>query len=135
MGLQLPGDTTSAVRIPHGSDVVITGLAITIAGWLKNDSGSGANLAKSGQYGLYNNGSSLRSFYSGELWLGGVGSDFYISTTNVWNHVAVTFDGTTIKYYTNGNLVLSRAAQGDGNIVSKSTPVVMGCSVDTNPTS
>src|SRR5262249_45310087 len=60
------------------------------------------------------------SFYVNNNWY-----DFSTPITpNSWNHVAVTYNGTTISYYLNGAFIQSIAAPG--TILDRSEPTMIG---------
>lgn len=112
MKLPTPGVNTNYVAIPHQSGMIGFG-NLTIEAWVKTGGSTTANtvLNKGGvlfDYQLGINATTNNPFFRAQ----GV---ITIATTvtitpNVWTHLAVTYDGATVKFYKDGAMAFSMAA-------------------------
>ncbi|HYF50103.1 MAG TPA: PKD domain-containing protein [Planctomycetota bacterium] len=117
------GTSGSALNMDGANDYVITPQlnnptpAVTLAAWIKPNAAGGVVFSELGQ-GSVNTGwhdSQIEVQTNGTLkvavWTGGVTS-ISVGTVNVgaWNHVALTYDGSTLRGYLNGSLGGSTAA-------------------------
>jgi hypothetical protein len=110
--LPTPGVNTNYVLIPHQGSMI--GFPnVTIEGWVKIGGSTTPNtvLNKGGSsfdYQLGINGTTTNPFFRAQ-------STIVIATTmtvsvGVWTHLAVTFDGTTVRFYKNGEMQFSQVA-------------------------
>jgi hypothetical protein len=102
--LPTPGVNTNYLSIPHQSSMVGFGNNITIEGWMNIGSTTSPNT-------LLNKGGSLFDY---QLGVNAGGNPFFraqativIATTlfipaGVWKHLAVTYDGSTVRFYVDG---------------------------------
>jgi RHS repeat-associated protein len=124
--LSFPGNATAAVTVPHGPATDITGQAITISAWIKPNGTSAAPIVnKGGQYALWIGYGNTGVGFAKTSYLGMGGQTIIPGPNGVWTHIAVTWDGTTTKYYLNGSL--SATEVSPGTIASFPTPVLVGC--------
>ena len=104
--LPTPGVNTNYVQIPYNTGMVGWGNNITIEAWVKIGGTATANTilnkgAASFDYQLGINVTSAVPFFrAGSV----VSSATFAVTPNVWTHIAVTYDGTNVKFYNNGSL-------------------------------
>jgi len=126
--LFLPGDG-SLVEVDHASDLNFnTGSPFSISAWIKpqiNALGNrgGVIAAKSTLSAISGaTGTHTFAFYlqpNGTLradlfWVGDVATSQTVPT-NVWTHVALTYNGSTFQIFTNGVQLLSASAGGSAN--------------------
>lgn len=84
---------------------------------------------KGGQYGLWT-GAGPNGFKLVKTGATFLGQQAEIPAVGEWTHVVATWDGSTARYYMNGNYVASEAMAG-GPITTAATPVLMGCRTGT----
>ena len=107
-----PGVNTNYVQIPFQASMVGFGNNITIECWVKIGGSTTANTvlnkgAASFDYQLGINSTTIFPFFRAGATV--VIDSFANLAVGVWAHLAVTYDGTTIKFYKDGVLHLSRA--------------------------
>jgi len=125
------------IEVADDSSLDITGNKITIEMWVYPESVSLENIlirkgsAGAGNYSLYIRNSQL-ALISGDSnnWVNrGTNS---IITTGSWQYIVVTYDGSDIRYYIDGDLtdVIARDGVGvaNGNVFSIGGPLVPGFS-------
>jgi fibronectin type 3 domain-containing protein len=100
--------------------------AITVEAWIRPESvsGSQAIVRKHGQYLLRQLGAGL---FARLWWSGGTYTEFNtgsVLTANTWQHLALTYDGATMRLFRNGVLVASVGATK--NIASTSNTLYIG---------
>ncbi|RPI13583.1 MAG: T9SS C-terminal target domain-containing protein [Ignavibacteriae bacterium] len=109
MFLPVPGSSSNYVSIPYNAAMV--GFQnITIEGWVKIGGTTTANTvlnkgAASFDYQLGINATSTLPFFrAGGTVVSGTGITL---TPGVWTHLAVTWDGTAVKFYKDGVMIIS----------------------------
>ena len=111
--LPTPGVNTNYVQVPHQPSMVGFGNTITIEAWVRPGGSTTANTvlnhgAASFDYQLGINATTIFPFFRA----GGtvVIDSFANLSVATWAHLAVTYDGTTLKFYKDGVMHLSRLA-------------------------
>src|SRR3989339_109479 len=97
--------------------------AISLEFWLRR-LGSGTVLSKAGCYSITcdeqgNISGSITMSNAATVTLSAPGADY-----DVWKHVVLTHDGSSMKFYVNGSSVASVAASGD--LAANTNPIVLG---------
>lgn len=115
---------TGSSYLSNTSNFGITGGAISISAWVQPgaySSGTNCFLGQSDSgtftsFYIERTSSTNVNFYREK---GGVGTQGYSATytfsASTWYHLVLTYDGTTVKAYINGNIVGSGAASGSGS--------------------
>ena len=90
-------------------DVDLTG-SFTVMGWMQTRSlysaTCGSFVMKAWDYGLeVCNGTLLARIGSGNGWNATAMQALSAGDLNVWKHVAMTYDGTTVRFYLDGVLI------------------------------
>jgi glucose/arabinose dehydrogenase/PKD repeat protein len=130
--------TNDYFTVPNSTSLDISGTAFTLALWInpqpieENDSVVlGKFWNASGmtppyyQYGLELGDGDEPHFYFGTSSGGLLAAE--MSTTlafGQWTHLAITFDGASVRFYRNGTLVTTRAASG--SLVARGNPLRVG---------
>jgi len=101
------------VNISYSQSMNITGVGLTLEAWVYPDSNANATIVhKDMQYSMSINGSGNLTYADSATWaystVGGYG---YVPTAQ-WSHVAVSFDGSSIKFYVDGNNVGTKSRAG-----------------------
>src|SRR5262249_43986082 len=135
-GEALNFDGTGWASAPNSASLNISSSQITIAFWANFPAsssdevfvGKGGASGELYQYGVEYDGNGLKTvdFYFGDT-AGVFQAPFSISgvMTNVWNHVAFTYDGTTVSGFLNGALK-STTPLSNRSILTASTSLVIG---------
>ncbi|HEY6886160.1 MAG TPA: choice-of-anchor D domain-containing protein, partial [Solirubrobacter sp.] len=123
---------SSWVTVPNSSSLALT-TGMTLEGWAYPVTGGTSatwrsmfvkETASSLAWALYPFGDrglpSGHAFTSKEVWA----SATKAATLNTWTHYAVTYDGTTVRLYTNG--VLSGSQPQTGSLVTSTQPLRIG---------
>lgn len=111
--LPTPGVNTNYLQIPHQASMVGFGNNITIEAWVRIGGSTTANTvlnhgAASFDYQLGINGTTMYPFFRASSVI--VIDSFANISVGGWAHLAVTYDGSTIKFYKDGTLHLTRVA-------------------------
>ncbi len=116
-GLSLDG-INDYLSVPNSSSLDISGTGLTLSAWLNPVQVSGDSI----MLGKFWNTGMTSPFYQYGIELdGGVTPHFYIGTSSglrgagmgaplplaQWSHLAITFDGSQVRFYVNGALVTS----------------------------
>ncbi|NIR94257.1 MAG: LamG domain-containing protein, partial [Gammaproteobacteria bacterium] len=118
----MPFDLSGYIEVPYTPSLNPSGGQITIEAWIKpnennrNETILGNGWIDSYWFGLDGNGQ-LRFTPYGQA---GLVDSIGVIQPGVWNHVAVTYDGTTRSYYING-LLDSQTTAMPGNIAPGSS--------------
>jgi glucose/arabinose dehydrogenase/PKD repeat protein len=140
-GLSFDG-TNDYLTAANSTSLNVSGTALTLSMWLKPAGGSGDQVLV-GKH--WNTGMTSPYYQYGlELQSGGTRPVFMVGTTGgvlaatmgstlpttQWSHLAVTFDGTTVRFYVNGTLV---GSQGLGaSITARANPLRIGADANTS---
>jgi len=140
-GLSLDG-TDDYLSAADSTSLSISGNALTLSMWLRPAGGPGDQVL----LGKHWNTSMTSPFYQYglELQSGATVPVFQIGTTSgvrsvsmgsavsttQWSHLAIVFNGTTVKYYVNGALVSTQNLSA--TITARPNPLRMGADADTN---
>src|SRR3990172_7860775 len=123
-GLRLDG-VDDQVRVAASPSLNITGEGLTLEAWVK------PNSVKSNRVLIHKEKHYSLALYRGQVTYADSITWSYASIgyygripTNTWSHVAVTFDGTAIRFYINGVLVGSKARAGV--LTDNGSPVCLG---------
>lgn len=130
----MPFDLSGYIEVPYTPSLNPSGGQITIEAWIKpnennrNETILGNGWIDSYWFGLDGNGQ-LRFTPYGQA---GLVDSIGVIQPGVWNHVAVTYDGTTRSYYING-LLDSQTTAMPGNIAPGSSQF-LGIGFDSDDT-
>lgn len=125
--LPYPGVNTHYVAIPHQAGMVGWGNNITIEGWVRIGGTANPNT-------VLNKGGSSFDYQLGIN--SGTGNPFFRAGSSItiaspiavpvatWTHLAVTYDGTTVKFYVNG--VMLHSAPVTANLGSSTNEMRIG---------
>jgi hypothetical protein len=110
----------------------LTGTEVTLQGWihpLSGDDGRGVHFGKTANvyndYLLY--GDSLTQNLAGAIKAGGVETFLvtsFVPPARAWTHIALTYDGATMRVYANGSELANQAKTG--NIDGTNSPFTIG---------
>ena len=146
-GFGQAGDFSGAdthVLVPHDPSLDITS-TITIAAWVLPDGNAwegilakspsnGSNNNHAGNYELrLENGSQNMTFLyqrGGSNDTQPVDSGVTVASNPTWTHIAVTMDGSTLRFYTNGTLANTVAAPATGFGATNTNPLYLGSRAD-----
>jgi len=130
----LDGTIGKYVQVPNSSSLNMTA-AITVAAWVKPNTWSGGNrrILQKGdtdnQYRLwYENGENELRFDCRDV--GTVQTDTPPPPTGEWHHVAATYDGVTMRIYTDGRIV--NEVPFTGTIGISTSPLNIGTKTPTS---
>ncbi len=136
-GLYFDG-TDNYVDCGNGAHVQFNGAQnLTVEAWVKPTAAQWGSIVSKFQHAAAHEGYSLEMFsdYRISLLFGNNWSDWNAYTTtnsltpNTWNHVAATYDGSTVRIYINGRLDGS-GSWGNG-CTDSGTPLVIGARMGT----
>jgi len=123
-GLVLDG-VDDRVRVADSPSLSITGQGLTLEAWVKPDTVSGYRVLvhKEGHYTLALADGRL-TYADSVTWSYDTMGYYGSVPMGEWSHVAVTFDGSVVRYYVNGALVGTKARAG--SLTDNSQPVCLG---------
>ena len=131
----MPFDLSGYIEVPYASVLNPSGGEMTIEAWIKpnadnrNETIVGNGWKSSYWFGLEGNGQLRFTPYGSAGLVDSVGT----IQAGVWNHVAVTYDGTTRNFYLNG-VHDSQSNAKPGNIVPASPGQFLGIGFDREDT-
>jgi hypothetical protein len=126
------------VDTPNSASLNVTGQGLTVEMWANITSSTGSdyvllgkpwNVGNTGpppyQFGVeYSASRNQVDFFYGDTTNTGRGPFSMSSSVGTWQHIAFTFDGTTVRGYLNG--VQQLATSAPGSVASRNTPVRLG---------
>jgi hypothetical protein len=84
----------------------ITGTGLTLAAWIyPTAANNGSVIHKERHFSLLRNADGSLTYADSATWSYATIGNFGSTPLNTWSHVAVTFDGSAIRFYVNGLLV------------------------------
>ncbi|MFC1455100.1 LamG-like jellyroll fold domain-containing protein, partial [Candidatus Undinarchaeota archaeon] len=109
------------LRMADSPSLSITGTGLTLSAWIKPDLGAvqGAILHKDAHYAMFWRATGAITYADSITWNYATIGDHGNAPAGEWSHVAVTFDGSTISFYVNGENVGNKARAGslsDNNV-------------------
>ena len=113
------------VRVANSSSLNITGTGLSIEAWVKPTAVDSYRVLvhKDQQYSLTISNGQL-SYADSITWSYATIGSYGSVPAGVWSHVAVTFDGSVIRFYVNGVEVGNKARAG--SLTATSNPVCLG---------
>ena len=102
------------VEIPDSTSLSITGTGITLEAWIKPKVGAsnGAIIHKNNHYSLRWQNTGTITYADSITWSYATIGYYGNAPAGQWNHIIVTFDGSTIRFYINGVEVGSKVRSG-----------------------
>jgi glucose/arabinose dehydrogenase/PKD repeat protein len=129
--------TNDYFTVPNSASLDISGTAFTLALWInpqpiESDSvvlgkfwNASGMTSPYYQYGLELGDGDEPHFYFGSASGGLIAAEMSTGLTfGTWTHLAITFDGTSVRFYRNGTLVTTRAASG--SMTARGNPLRVG---------
>jgi PKD repeat protein len=113
------------VQVSSSASLGISGTGLTLAAWIypTSTSGEASIIHKDFNYSMTLRADRL-TYADSQTWsFNSIGTYGHVPA-NIWSHVAVTFDGTSIHFYINGALVGTTARAG--SISANSNPLYIG---------
>ena len=128
--IQLNG-TNQDVRVADSPSLGVTGGGLTLATWIyPTVAQNGALLHKDAHYSLFRNANGSITYADSVTWsYAAIGAHGH-TPLNAWSHVTVTFDGGTIRFYVDGQLVGS--VPRSGALTDNANPLHIGSYVGTS---
>jgi hypothetical protein len=122
--IQLNG-TTQDVRVPDSPSLSIAGTGLTLAMWIHPTvAQTGTLLYKDHQFTLRRNADGSIGYADSVTWSYSTIGSHGQTSLDAWSHVAVTFDGISLRFYVNG-VQVSTLARG-GSLTDNANQVYIG---------
>ena len=100
--LSLSGAAQDVV-VPDSASLRITGTGLTLAAWIfPTQASAGALIHKHEHYSLLRKADGSLTYADSATWSYATMGSYGSTPLNAWSHVAVTFDGTMVRFYING---------------------------------
>ena len=113
------------VRISSSPSVNVSGTGLSIEAWVRPSATDGYRVLvhKEGQFSLALSNGQL-TYADSMTWSYATVGSYGNVATNAWSHVAVTFDGSSIRFYLNGIVVGTKARIG--SLTANGNPLCLG---------
>ena len=113
------------VMVADSPSLSITGTGLTLAAWIYPTAGSnGAVIHKEQHFSLLRNADGSLTYADSATWSYATIGNYGSTPLNTWSHVAVTFDGSAIRFYING--ALASTVNRVGALTDNANPLYLG---------